>query len=342
MIFLYLHINFANYKYKQSTPMKSTIQKSFPAILVFILLIFTTLGYSQSLNEAGEAFNSGIKAAGANDMELAIQSYTHCVGVCDQLGEEGAELKSKAEKQLGQIHLKLGLDQYKNKQFNEALKNLKASSKYAEIAGDAKTRATASSYVARVYYSSGMSKLKKKDYENAMTLFDKALSYDGKYYKAYYGKGLTYKLLNDPDNMKASFSKVFELAGNDTKTINKAKSSAYKYFLAAGTKKLQAGSFADAAILLEESTTYQSPDGNTCYYLALAYNGISSWDKAIDAAQKGLALEGSDQANLYFEMARAYEGKGDPGMACDTYKKVTSGPNAAAAKHKVSVGLKCN
>lgn len=314
-----------------------------------IVSIFTTLfvsiaflATSQTINEAGEKFNAGIEKSSAGDVAGAIQAYQETIGVCDQLGEEGADLKQKSEKQLGVLYLKSGLTNYKAKKFSEAEKELKTASDYAEKAGDAKTKATANGYIARVNYSKGLGLLKKKEVDKAKAALDEVLKYDPKYYKAYYGLALVYKAKKDPDNLLMAVQKVTEMGGDDSKTINKTKSIAGKYFLSAGSKALKAKDYNKAITDLNESVNYITPKASTYYYLAIANNSTSKWDAAVEAAKKGLEIETEDKSNLNFELGKAYEGKGDKANACSAYKNVISGPNAEAAKYKVETELKCN
>ena len=78
------------------------------------------------------------------------------------------------------------------------------------------------------------------------------------------------------------------------------------------------------------------------YYQALSNNNLENWDEAISAAELGVKAEKEDKSNLYFELGRAYEGKGDATKACDAYKGVTSGPNVDAANYQRATVLSCN
>ena len=86
-------------------------------ILSVAFLSLTSLMFAQSMNEAGEAFNTGIAAIKANNYAAAIKAYNNCISICKQLGEEGEELQIKAESQIPDAHFKMGNDLYKAKKF---------------------------------------------------------------------------------------------------------------------------------------------------------------------------------------------------------------------------------
>jgi tetratricopeptide (TPR) repeat protein len=89
------------------------------------------------------------------------------------------------------------------------------------------------------------------------------------------------------------------------------------------------------------SQEYNNTEPRTWLYLAMAYNGLSKWDKAMTAAKKALELTTGDKYDIYYELGRSNEGKGDKSSACDYYKKVTGGSHAVEAKYRGQQVLKC-
>lgn len=310
--------------------------------LLLILLSLPILTFSQTINEAGEAFNQGVEASKLQNFDGAIENYLNCISICDQLGAEGEELKLKATQQIAKQYLNSGISSYKSKDYKAAIEKFKNASKYAAEVGDTETKAKADNYLAVFYASFGMSSWKKDDFEKAMDYFNQSLSIDPKNTKSLLGIALVYKSQNKEAEMKAAIDKVIATGPADDKYVKQAISVAEKYYLAQGGKELQAKNYAVAIEKFNASMEYGTPSADTYYYLAVAYNGISKFDDAIAAADKGIATNPEDKSNLYFEKASALEKKGDAATACQTYKMVTSGPNAEAAKHKVEVELKCS
>jgi len=80
--------------------------------------------------------------------------------------------------------------------------------------------------------------------------------------------------------------------------------------------------------------------------MALANNGLSNWDNAADAAQKGLELSDGEsdefKAKFYFELGNAYKGAGKFSDACEAYTNAKHGRFVENAKYEMDVVLNCN
>lgn len=322
--------------------MKLLTKYSLKLSLTTIFFMLFVVGFSQSLNEAAEYYNSGNDQFSAKDYATSAESYENCIDACLMLGAQGNDLKVKAEKQLANAYYKYAINLYKGKKFDQAINTFKKAGDQAKAVGDTKLQKKAFAYVPKVYTSIGLGFLKKKDYENAMAKFNKAIQLDPKYNKAYYGQGLVYKNKGETENLKKAFDKVIEIGPEGNKTVIKTKSVAQKYFIAEGGTAVQKEQFDKAVNLLNSSFAYGNKDANAYYYISIAYNGKKQWEKAIGAGNKAIEFEKNNKTNIYFVLGNAYEGKGDKQAACNAYKNVSSGPNVDAAKHQMKEVLKCN
>jgi len=94
--------------------------------------------------------------------------------------------------------------------------------------------------------------------------------------------------------------------------------------------------------MLNKAAKY-GDDKDLFYYFADVYNKQKNYDKGIESAQKGLALEtGADdaKAKFYFQLALAQAGKGQTAEACASFKSAMFGPFAEPSKVQ-STNLKC-
>jgi tetratricopeptide (TPR) repeat protein len=310
---------------------------AFAAILLFNLPAVI----AQDLTAAAEAFNQGLQFSRDANHAEALKSYKKTIEICTQLGDEGMELQLKAEQQLPATYFNIAKGLFDAKNYTEAIPNFEESAKYADMQGEAKTADASRTYLAGIYTSMGNSDLKAEAFDKAIANFNKALSYKPEYYKAYYGMGLVYKKQNDLPKMKESLDKVIAMGGQDAKTIENAKDAAASAYLNAGAKALQGNGFAKAVENLNASLEYDAANGKAFYYLALAYNGLSKWDDAITAANKAIELTADDKSDIYFELGKSNEKKGDNAAACAAYKLVTAGNNVEPAKYQVEQVLKC-
>ena len=314
----------------------------FRGLLTVLFFSFSIFAFSQTKDEAGNVLNNGINFAKDGDISSAIQSYNNCVDICNSLGVEGDELKSKAQGQLISLHYKEGISIYKKKKFADAINKFEISAKLAKETGDNKAVKKANNIIPKVYCDEGMTLLKKKEFANANASFNKSIKLLPSHTKAYYGNVLVYKYQKDADNVVVAINKILELGKDGDKYVNKAKSVTKKYFLANGTEALKKMNYTDALKYLNLSMDYGTAAADTYYYLALANNGLKKWDDAISTANKAIELKEGEKSDIYFVLGKALEGKADNAAACNAYKKVTNGPNLDVAKYQIKHVLKCN
>jgi tetratricopeptide (TPR) repeat protein len=125
--------------------------------------------------------------------------------------------------------------------------------------------------------------------------------------------------------------------------VKQASDLALNYFRSAGSKANQEDKLDEALNLLNKAAKY-GDDKDLFYFFADVYNKQKDYDKGLDYAQKGLALETGDdeaKAKFYFQIALAQEGKGQTSEACESFKNASYGVFAAPSKAK-RANLKCN
>ncbi|MBN1650829.1 MAG: tetratricopeptide repeat protein [Bacteroidales bacterium] len=317
--------------------------------LKFTLLIFltglVTLVNGQDLNAAGAKFNEGLELDKAKNYSGAIKAWEESISICNKIGFEADQLKATVQKPLAYTYFKEGITLYKKKKFDDAAKALKNAVKNADEVGDAKTSKQASTYIPKIYSSKGLSLLVKKDYNGALKVFDEAIGYNPKCVDAFYGKGMTYKEMDQLDKASEAFDQVIKFGATNksaAKKVESAKEAAQKMFEAKAATELQIEHNTEAVALLDKALKYSQSSPNTFYLLTLANNKMKKWDATIEAGQKALTLAGVDVSAVNFELGKAFEGKQDKANACAAYKKVTDGPNVDAAKFQIKEVLKCN
>ncbi len=313
--------------------------------LIALFIGLVSLSYAQDINEAGAKFNDGIELSKTKDYNGAIEAWEEAVSLCDDIGFDAEDLKATIQKKLSSTYLRYGINLYKKKKFDIAIDALMSANEIASEIGDAKTKKYATTYIPKIYSSKGSALRAKKDYEGALSVFDEALQFNAKCVDAFYGKGITYKAMGQLDKAAEAFDQVIAYGATKKSAAKKVASStsaAQKMFEAKAASELQIEHNTEAIALLNNALKYSQNSPNTFYLLALANNKLKKWDATIDAAQKALVLEGADASALNFELGKAFEGKGSAANACAAYKKVTEGPNVAAAKFQIKEVLKCN
>ena len=181
----------------------------------------------------------------------------------------------------------------------------------------------------------------------AIVNYQKSIDLNPRYVAAYWAKGLAYSKLNDFDKMNETFTEGVKIAqeDGDTKMVDKINQSAKKLLQTEGATKLQTKSWNESVKYLNLALKYDETNKDVYYYLGLAYNGLSKWDDAIAATQKGLDYSAAEndefKAKFYFEMGNAYKGKAMNDKACEAFKNATFGRFAENANYEIKTTLKC-
>lgn len=320
-----------------------SLLKTLTTLTGVLFLSFTIM--AQSVDEAGAKYNEGNEFYKEKNFASAVKSYEEALKIAKSAGPDAADLKSNIEKQLLNSYYNSAKNQYKKAKYDAAIATFEKTYAFANEIGDNSKAKASKSYIARVRTSKGTSLLKDNNTDDAFSEFKMATEISPKYYKAYFGLMLVYKDQDDMANMMANADKVLELGASDTKaskTVKKTKSTASKALLNAGAKEIQSGSSKKAIEYINDSFKYADGSSMSYYYLALAYNKENNWAEAISSCEKAISMDPEkDKSDIYFTMGQAYEGNGDSAKACESYKKVSTGPNVDAAKYQITQVLKC-
>ncbi len=314
------------------------------SILLLGMIVFATGIFAQTLADAGEKYNAGNEQYKAKAYGNAVKLYEEALSMCKNLGGSAADLQANVEKQLLNAYFKNGLYNYKKKKFDAAIDQLTKTRNLAKELNDSKMEKKAVLYIARVYSTRGNILVKKADYKGAFEQYNKALEIRPNCINSYLGMANAYKKQGDMNNMMKSVDKVVELGKSNSsaaKKVAKAKKLAFLALKANGAEELQKEHAAKALEYLTAAPKYGKADADIYYYTAMAQMKQKKWDDAIANAKKAIELNPENKADIYFTLGQAYQGKGDNANACASFKKVTSGPNVAAAKYQMEQVLKC-
>lgn len=307
--------------------------------------LFITTGTlkAQSLDDIGTAYNSALELQ-KTDLGAAVTSMLSVVDMCDKLGAEADALKANAVKVIPDWQYSIANGLLKDKNFDLAIPAFEKTIEYATRFNDSDKLEKAKTQLPKVLFSKGNALSKAEDYDGAIGFFDRAIGMDPEYAKAFLMKGQALKKKGDSEGMKTALDKAIEFAGktNDTATVGNAKKLMGGDFLSRANTAFKAKNY-NSAIELATSAIQYTPSTSAYLILAVSNNSVSKFDAAIEAARKGIELEtAADKiSDFNFQIGKAYEGKKDTKNACAAYKKVTSGPNKAAADYQIKTVLKC-
>ncbi len=324
--------------------MKEFKGRVFLLVIVMALAGLTSKSFAQTLTEAIEAFNAGAEALNAGDNAAAIEKFENCIVVCEGVGTEADEHKLKAQGLLPNLYYSVALDSYKAKQMDDAIKGLEKTIEVAQKYEDVSTEDKAKENLPKFYYAQALESYKAKDYVNAKPKFAKAVEIDPEYINAYFYLGLSEKNLGNEDEMISTFNKIVEIGPESNSTVKKAVETLGNHYQNTAKKAINSRDFKTAAESFESSLKYVEADADTYYYITMSYNSLEDWDKAIENGVKAVEIATGDEeevAKVNYELAKAYEGKGDKINACSTYSKAAVGKYAESANYQMEQVLKC-
>jgi len=311
-------------------------------LALFVGLVSLTNG--QDINEAGAKYNEGAELDKAKNYSGAIKAWEASIFICESIGVDADELKASVQKVLGYTYFKEGITLYKQKDFDNAISALKNAERIAGLVDDSRTQKQASTYIPKIYSTKGLELLQDKNFNSALSVFDEALAYNPNCFDAFYGKGMTYKEMNQIENATEAFDNVIlygEGIESADKKVASAKEAAQAMLETKAATELQSERNTEALKLLTKSLEYSQNSPYTYYLLVLVNNKLKNWDATIEAGKLALGLGATEVSSINFELGKAYEAKSDASNACASYKKVSSGPNVELAKFQITQVLKC-
>jgi hypothetical protein len=325
--------------------MKTKLRNLIKTISLLVIVVFsTTTIKAQGRNDVIEAYNQGAKAV-QTDPQAAIKAFENVVSLSKQVGDSAADLRQKAIKVLPSLYYNVAANAYEGKKPTpEIIRAAKQAVAAAEKYDNPSTKQNANLILIKAYNNLAGEYFSKDDYKDALASFDSVLMINPDYASTIYNKALIYMKQANSDD----FEKTIDLyiskmkPGTDDAKIKQASTLALGYFRASGSKSDQANKLDEALGLLNKAAKY-GEDKDLFYFFAEVYNKQKAFDKGLEYAQKGLALEtGAEEskAKFYFQIALAQEGKGQTAMACESFKNATYGVFAAPSKAK-RANLKC-
>ncbi len=314
----------------------------------FVLAGFTGLfllsgnGVSQDINEAKTMYNIALQTMKGDPAE-AIKTLQICIDLCDKIGAPADSVKMVANSKFAETYFNLGYKQASSKDLIAAEATFKTAIEYGEKTNNAEVLKRSNAALGQIYYMQAETTRGQKDLVRAQELISQSLVKDSTSTKALMVQAYIFRDGNMADEFEATLAKINRFAknGNETKMANQ---SGLKFFLAAGSKAVNSSNFEDGLIALEKALKYDNANKDLFFYLSKAYNGLKLWDKALEAANKGIELEEDvpeKEAKFWFEVGTAFAGKEDKTNACESFKKAMYGQFVEPAKYEIEVALKC-
>lgn len=316
-----------------------------------VLLVIVTVGTAgfgtmsaQTINEVVETYNMGAEAMNAGEIESAITYFEETIELSNEVGPDAEEYQIKAESVLPGLHYKIAMDAFKADNFELAVNKMRETVEVAEKYNDTGIKEKAERYIPQFLYAYGNEFYKSEEWDKAIEKYEESVKLDPEYINAYFRIALIYRNLNNDEKMIEYFDKVIENGSSGNSTVEKAVTVVKSHYLKNAQQAINSKDFASAVQNLEAALEYGTEE-DIYYYLAISYNGLENWDKAIENGLKAVEIStgsDSDKAGVYFELGKAYAGKGDNSSACEAYASAAVGRFEEAAKYQMEHILNCN
>lgn len=189
----------------------------------------------------------------------------------------------------------------------------------------------------------GNTSLKEKNYEMALTHFERGMEWSPNDAYVYYGKGLALVNMDSTESALEAMQQAIEVGqeNGDTRTANLAADRIRQEFVARASKALSASnptpSNANTALeALDQMREYVDPNAKSLFYRATALYTKSEYENAIQTAREGLDMHQgsrSDAAKYYFVIGESQLDMGDKAAACETFEQSNYGDYSARSDH---------
>jgi len=238
---------------------------------------------------------------------------------------------------------KTGLQAAKADDADKAYTNLEQALQLAEATDQGNAAGQITAYLQKLPKNWGNSAIEKEDYEQALTHFEKGVTYAPDDAYMHYGKGLALVNLDSTETGLNTLKEAIEVGNRtgNTRVTGLATERIRGEFLARASKALNAQSPSAAQIetalsALDEMGTYVDPNAQSLFYRARALFEQGSYSSALSTAQEGLDLHQgsrSDAAKYHFIVAESQMELGDKASACQTFEQAAFGDYKARAEH---------
>lgn len=302
---------------------------------------------AQSYEDAVNAFNEATSLASDGKTREAITAFERVVTISTRLGEEGAEIRTRAQNQIPQLYFIIARDLYNSSNLIAAATAFNEAAEQATKYGNQQIVQRSRAAIPQIYLAQGNNHLRAEEFAQALAMYDRAIAARPAYAAAYYQKGLVFRQQENMEEALSYFDRAIQVgeSSNERNIVDNATNAARNFLLLKGVNSMENRQYRPATELLRQASQYDDTSADVHYRLAEVYNKQALWDQAITSATRSLELETggrTDRAKIYFELGTALKNSGRFAPACEAFTNAAFGQFRAAAEHEMEHELKCN
>lgn len=306
---------------------------------LFLSLFFFSASYAQDMESATNLYNTGAMALNEGNIAEALSNFEQALEQAVVIGPEAEELKSNCQNTIPKLYLQLGKEAVNAKDLDGGLEKIKTAIAKAEEFGLADVAEEGKALIPQVMLAEGNNKLNAGDFAGAAADYKKVVEFDPTNGMAYFRLGQASLRINDEATAVDAFNKACEYG--QEKNAKKALSTHYLKQAAAAVKAKKY----DDAIAAANKSNEVMPNAQAYSICGKAAIAAKKYDEAIAAFESYVSMSPNarDINQTFYQLATAYEAKGNKEKACGYYSQIMSDPTLGEyATHKVKNELKCN
>lgn len=293
---------------------------------------------AQDMESATSLYNEGATALNAGDKEAALGYFEEALAQAEIIGAEAEELAYNCKRNIPTLISAIGKELAAANELDSAIVVLKRAAEKANEYGQEDIAVEAESLIPQLYMQQGNILLNEKNYTEAMAKYQSVVDINPNDANAYLRLGQAASRAGDIDAAVAALTKASELGQG--KAADKEIATLY---LSLSNEALKTKDYQGALDNAKKSLEVM-PTPTAMQIAGTAALALKNYDEAI-ANFEGFVAASPNARNIdqiKYQLATAYEAKGDKVNACENYKAILANPQFAEyAKHKVNVELKC-
>lgn len=319
-------------------------------IIVVAILVATqtTNLFGQTRSEAMSARNKGAEAMQDYMFDIAVEEFEKAMKIAQQLGDDALDIQTELEEVLPSAYYNLAREHVRSNDANKAIKAFKNAIKTGKQYSNDQVVSNSRDGLGKLYFAVGNNFRKNKQLDKALASYQQATEYNEEYAPGYLGIALVYMEEEKEEEFEKALIKAQTKAEEtkDNKTLRIVQQVAIRYYYNNAVKARKATRYDESVSQLVKTLEFHPEYEDAYFLLSLVQNELENYSEAINAAEKGLTLaaqkDEEGKARLYFQLARAFQGKGENQEACAAYKQAELGENyQAQAEYARKHVLKC-
>lgn len=282
----------------------------------------------------------GLKMKEAGEL-INAKKYVESIPVLEQVitmgidveGDDAAAIVSQAQGLMPKMFMQKAIALVQAKNMTGALEALNKAEELGDLYGDATTVRNASRTASNIYMAMGIENFNAKEYAKALEIFLKGTKQDPDNIKLAYLTAKSYAELGNLSQATELYRRVIAAGAANSRYEKDSVASVADlniYTLVAISDAAAASDIATASTLLKAIPT--NADANLIV-IQLA-NKLKNYDAVIADADAAYAAQTdpAKKSEVAYLAGVAYQNKDNKAKAVEFLKKVTAGPNVAAAK----------